>query len=93
VLQQNVYAAWVRARALADINASAFTQTPSLPPPRRRPRTLPPPPRRERENKCVRVRESERASWREREASDTHAQHDGLVGRARFRSLSPQPYV
>ena len=44
-------------------------------------------------NKCVRVRESERASWREREASDTHAQHDGLVGRARFRSLSPQPYV
>ena len=32
VSQQNVYAAvWVRAHALAGINASAFAQTPSLP--------------------------------------------------------------
>ena len=31
VSQQNVYAAWVQAHALAGINASTFTQTPSPP--------------------------------------------------------------
>ena len=69
VATKRVYAAWVQAHALAGINASAFTQTPSLPSlVDARARFLLLVPERERVCVCVCVCERERESSGEGES-------------------------